>query len=103
MTSNLRVGNTQGVWCLTEAGFYRAVRQRNTNLIRDPKVCDAVARFQTWVFPEVIPAMVRAGQATESAISGTTWSWVDMAFEVRQRYGLDYSAPEIISGIRAGC
>lgn len=91
----------QAVWYLTESGFYKAVGQRNINYIKDRKVRDAVARFQRWVFHEVIPAMVRAGRATESALSVTTWSWDDVAAEIRQRYGLDYRASEVTRALRS--
>lgn len=91
----------QAVWFITEPGFYKVVGQRNINVIKDRKVRDAVARFQRWVFHEVIPAMVRTGQASEARLVGTTWSWVDVSFEIRQRYGLDYSPAKVVAGIRA--
>ena len=91
----------QGTWFITEPGFYKVVGQRNVNLIKDRKTREAVARFQHWVFHEVIPAMVRSGHADERQVSGTTWSWDDVAAEVRQRYGLDYKASEITRGLRA--
>ncbi|MFT4125074.1 MAG: BRO family protein [Gordonia sp. (in: high G+C Gram-positive bacteria)] len=91
----------QGVWYLTEPGFYRVVGQRNVNVIKNPEVKAAVHRFQRWVFHEVLPAMLRSGQASEARVSGTTWSWVDVSFEVRQRYGLDYKPTEITRGLRA--
>ncbi|MEC4616192.1 BRO-N domain-containing protein [Tsukamurella tyrosinosolvens] len=91
----------QEVWYLTEPGFYKAVGQRNVNYIKDEKARAAVTRFQHWVFHEVIPMMVRGGQANENALVGTTWSWDDVAAEVRQRYGLDYRAAEITRAMRA--
>lgn len=91
----------QAVWFLTEPGFYKAVGQRNVNYIKDPNVKDAVIRFQRWVFHDVIPTMVRAGQADEGVFIGTTWSWDDVATEIRQRYGLDYKASEITAALRA--
>ncbi|QDK02800.1 antirepressor [Gordonia phage Squiddly] len=91
----------QGVWFLTEPGFYKAVGQRNTNLIKDMKVRDFAIRFQRWVFHEVVPTMVRTSQDSAVALVSTTWSWDDVAAEVRQRYGLDYKASEITRGLRA--
>ncbi|MGU3650609.1 BRO-N domain-containing protein [Mycolicibacterium sp. A43C] len=90
----------QEVWFITEPGFYKVVGQRNVNVIRDRKVREAVARFQRWVFHDVIPAMVRSGQASESSLVGTTWSWVDVSFEIRQRYGLDYSPARTVRNAR---
>lgn len=91
----------QGTWYITEPGFYKVVGQRNVNLIKDRAVRDAVARFQRWVFHDVIPAMVRSGRADERQLSGTTWSWDDVAAEIRQRYGLDYRPSEITRALRA--
>lgn len=108
--ANLRLPSDQGfsgalaghgVWFLTEPGFYKAVGQRNVNLIKDAKVREAVYRFQRWVFHDVIPTMVRAGQATEGIFIGTTWCWDDVATEIRQRYGLDYKASEITRALRS--
>ncbi|MFV8049886.1 Bro-N domain-containing protein [Mycobacterium sp. 48b] len=91
----------QGVWYLTEAGFYRIVGQRNVNAIRDEKVRTFVAKFQRWVFHEVLPQMLRTGQASEALFIGTTWSWDDVAAEIRQRYGLDYKPSEVTRALRA--
>ena len=96
-----RAQSDQGVWYIAEPGFYKVVGQRNVNLIKDRKIRDAVARFQHWVFHDVIPAMVRSGQADERCLAGTTWSWDDVAAEIRQRYGLDYKPSEITAGMRA--
>lgn len=90
----------QGIWFITEPGFYKVVGQRNVNYIKDRKVRDAAIRFQRWIFHDVIPTMVRSGQATESTLSGTTWSWVDVSFEIRQRYGLDYSPARTVANAR---
>lgn len=91
----------QGVWFLTEPGFYMAVGQRNLNYIKDEVVRAAVAAFQRWVFYDVVPAMVRTGHASDLSVSGTTWSWDDVAAELRQRYGLDYKPAQITRALRA--
>lgn len=91
----------QEVWFLTEPGFYKAVGQRNTNYIKDRKAREFAARFQHWVFHEVVPAMVRSGHAAEAMLSLTTWSWDDVAAEIRQRYGLDYRPSEITRALRS--
>lgn len=89
-----------GVWYVTEPGFYKVVGQRNINLIRDEKVRAAVYRFQRWVFHEVVPAMMRAGQASGPE-PGAVWSWDEVASQIRQRYGLDYKPTQITMGLRA--
>lgn len=108
--ANLRTGSDQvfygavadqAVWYITEPGFYKVVGQRNTNYIKDRKARDAVTRFQRWVFHEVIPAMVRSGQATEARLALTTWSWDDVAAEIRQRYGLDYRPTQVTAAMRS--
>lgn len=97
----LRAGLDRGVWYLTEPGFYRAVGQRDVKLIEDVRCREAVYRFQRWTFHEVLPAMVRARCVAASRLAGTTWSWDEVAAEIRQRYGLDYKPTEITSGLRA--
>ncbi len=99
--ANLRARSDHGVWYLTEAGFYRIVGQRNVNAIHDPKIRAAVAAFQRWVFHEVLPQMLRTGQASDARLVGTTWSWDDVAAEIRQRYGLDYKPTELTRAMRA--
>jgi anti-repressor protein len=49
------------VGCVTEAGFYRAVGQRQAARITDPEARAAVERFQSWVFGEVLPSIRRHG------------------------------------------
>lgn len=54
-------GGNQRVWYLTEPGFYRAVGQRQVSRIKDPAARDRVARFQAWVYGEVLPSIRRTG------------------------------------------
>lgn len=98
--SNLRTPADQDVWYVTEPGFYKIVGQRNINAIKDDAVRAAVYRFQRWVFHQVLPDMVRSGHATELR-PGCTWSWDDVASQMRQRYGLDYTASAITMGLRS--
>jgi prophage antirepressor-like protein len=59
-------GGDQRIWYVTEAGFYRAVGQRQTARIKDAAAREMVTRFQGWVYAEVLPAIRRTGgyQAT---------------------------------------
>lgn len=93
-------GSDQRVWYVTEPGFYKLVGQRNINLIKDDGVRASVYRFQRWVFHQVLPELVRGGYAT-GLRPGCTWSWDDVAAQVRQRYGLDYTASDITMGLRS--
>ncbi len=97
---NSRTPSDQGVWYVTEPGFYKVVGQRNINLIRDPKIRAAVYRFQRWVFHDVVPTMVRAGEAYGPE-PGCIWSWDEVAAQIHQRYGLDYKPTQITAGLRA--
>ncbi|TDZ91134.1 phage antirepressor [Mycobacteroides salmoniphilum] len=54
-------GGEQLVGYLTEAGFYRALGQRQAARIADPDIRDRVERFQTWVFGTVLPAIRQTG------------------------------------------
>lgn len=57
-------GGTQESWYLTEAGFYRAIGQRQTGRIEDPSIRAQVQRFQAWVFGTVLPSIRRGAQST---------------------------------------
>lgn len=56
-------GGEQESWYLTEAGFYRAIGQRQTGRIEDPDVRAQVERFQGWVFGTVLPSIRRGTQS----------------------------------------
>ena len=55
-------GGDQQCGYVTEAGFYRALGQRQSARIADPDMRDAVERFQSWVYREVLPAIRKAGR-----------------------------------------
>lgn len=54
-------GGEQESWYLTEAGFYRAIGQRQTGRIDDPDTRAQVERFQAWVYRDVLPSIRKAG------------------------------------------
>lgn len=54
-------GGMQTVWMLTEAGFYRALGQRQAARISDERQRAAVERFQAWVYGEVLPSLRQVG------------------------------------------
>lgn len=54
-----RTPNGGHVGYLTEAGFYRALGQRQASRIADPAARAFVERFQSWVFGEVLPKLRR--------------------------------------------
>ena len=54
-------GGEQRVGYVTEAGFYRALGQRQAARVKNPEIRDQVERFQTWVYTEVLPAIRRTG------------------------------------------
>ncbi|MGH3266022.1 MAG: BRO-N domain-containing protein, partial [Trebonia sp.] len=58
-------GGEQRVGYLTEAGFYRALGQRQTARIGNADVRAAVERFQSWVYREVLPKL-RRGQLVQA-------------------------------------
>lgn len=67
-------GGEQRVLTVTEAGFYRALGQRQTARIRNSEVRAAVERFQAWVYGEVLPSLRRAGAEPPALQIGVTVS-----------------------------
>lgn len=55
------LGGEQRVGYLTEAGFYRALGQRQAARIADNALREMVERFQTWVYRDVLPSIRMAG------------------------------------------
>lgn len=56
-------GGDQQVGYLTEAGFYRALGQRQAARIADESIRASVERFQSWVYGEVLPTIRKTGGA----------------------------------------
>ena len=54
-------GGEQRVGYVTEAGFYRALGQRQAARVKAPVIRTQVERFQTWVYTEVLPQIRRTG------------------------------------------
>lgn len=54
-------GGEQKVGYLTEAGFYRALGQRQAARISDVDLRERVERFQSWVYGTVLPAIRKHG------------------------------------------
>lgn len=54
-------GGDQQVWYVTEPGFYRALGQRQAARVKDEETRSRVARFQDWVYGEVLPAIRKTG------------------------------------------
>lgn len=94
-------GGDQRVLYVTEAGFYRVLGQRQVARIKDRNVRDKVARFQNWVYGDVLPTIRRTGgyqpakpaEAIEAAQVDTfapvTWTWDEARVVIRQRYGVN--------------
>jgi prophage antirepressor-like protein len=55
-------GGEQQGWTLTEAGFYRAIGQRQAARIKDQSAREKVERFQSWVYGEVLPSLRKHGR-----------------------------------------
>lgn len=54
-------GGDQQAAYVTEAGFYRALGQRQPARITDPEIRAQVERFQTWVYGTVLPTIRKTG------------------------------------------
>lgn len=65
-------GGEQRVGVVTEAGFYRALGQRQSARITDDATRAQVERFQSWVYTEVLPSIRKhGGYLTPAAIEQT--------------------------------
>lgn len=60
-------GGDQQLGYLTEAGFYRALGQRQASRIKDELIRGKVERFQSWVYGEVLPTIRKTGSYTVTA------------------------------------
>jgi len=63
-------GGDQRILYLTEAGFYRALGQRQSARITDETIRALVERFQTWVYRDVLPALRRGEVAVPARRTG---------------------------------
>lgn len=54
-------GGEQRISTVTEAGFYRAIGNRQAARVKDPAIRAQVERFQSWVYGEVLPSIRRHG------------------------------------------
>ena len=68
----------QQVWYVTEAGFYRALGQRQVSRIKDAAAREKVTRFQRWVYGDVLPSFRRTGGYgnTPAGIKATVTEWL---------------------------
>lgn len=94
-----RARSEQGIWYLTEEGFYRAIGQRITSRIRDEQIRGKVERFQSWVFGEVLPAIRKHGHY--SITEPVSLTWEQAAQRLYQQYGLQLTAGQITNALRA--
>jgi hypothetical protein len=79
----------QGVWFVTEPGFYRVVNSRQPGRIKDPAVREAVVRFQRWVNHDVLPSIRKRGQYAVEQF--TTWDRDEVCAQIRQAYGFEFN------------
>lgn len=72
-------GGEQRVLVVTEAGFYRALGQRQAARVPDLRVRESVERFQAWVYGDVLPALRRASVPVQREL--TRLELIDLARE----------------------
>jgi len=98
-------GGDQRTWYLTEAGFYRAIGQRQPARIRNEVVRDQVARFQTWVYSEVLPSIRRTGGYSTAALDlapPMPYTYDEVCALLSQHYGVALTVVELTRLLRAG-
>lgn len=100
-------GGDQRIWYLTEAGFYRALGQRQPARIRDDKIRAGVERFQAWVYGEVLPSIRKTGgyvaahrAAPASIYEPHTLTWDEASALVAQRSGIVLTVNELTRILR---
>lgn len=103
-------GGAQDVWHVTEAGFYRAIGQRQAARIKRPEVRAQVQRFQDWVYKEVLPSIRRTGSYSMPARQAEveefhqpfTLTWDEVCALLRQRYGMPYTVNQLTRALKSG-
>jgi len=102
-------GGEQRIWYLTEAGFYRALGQRQPARIRDAVVREQVSRFQSWVYSEVLPSIRKTGGyvAAQRTVSASmyephTFTWDEVSAKLRQSFGITLTVNELTRLLRTG-
>lgn len=76
------LGGEQEISIISEPGLYRAIIQRRANKKHDPRLTAKIAKFQRWVFHDVLPSIRRTGSYETQAISVS-----DISAEVRKVVG----------------
>lgn len=95
-----RTPSNQGVWYVTEAGFYRVVNSRQAARIKDVAVRDVVIRFQRWVNHEVLPSIRKRGSYSLDKFA--TWDRDEVCAQIRQEYGFDFTPATLGRALRDG-
>lgn len=88
------LGGDQQVWTVSEPGFYRLIGQRQISRIKNAEAREQVARFQRWIFHEVLPSLRRHGRYELGDGDGpvpATVTWEHAAAIGRARFGLGMS------------
>ncbi|KQO88230.1 hypothetical protein ASF33_21940 [Methylobacterium sp. Leaf92] len=84
-------GGEQEVSIISEAGLYRVIVQRRATSAIPPETREAIARFQRWVFHDVLPSIRRTGAfapaepASPPAVASTFKGY----FSIGRLIGLD--------------
>lgn len=94
----VRTQDDQGVWWVTEVGFYRAVGQRQPGRIKDLAVRETVIRFQDWVYGDVLPSIRKRGGYSLDQF--TTWDRDEVCAQIGQAYGFDFNPATLGRALR---
>jgi prophage antirepressor-like protein len=116
-TTACTAGGNRRTWQVTEAGFYRAIGQRQAARIRDKDLAQGVVRFQDWVYGTVLPAIRRTGgynseradygavqprNSMEKFFEPNTYTWEEVAALIHQRTGIPLTVNELTRMLRTG-
>jgi prophage antirepressor-like protein len=103
-------GGYHRCWYVTEAGLHNAMLRRNPAHVRDASARPAVARFQTWVYTSVLPALhgtqppasLTAITTHPTGLEPITLTWSEAAATIRQRWGHDLGETTLRRLLRSG-
>ena len=90
------LGGEQRVGYVTEAGFYRAMGQRQAARVTDPQARETVEQFQRWVYADFLPTVRKHGAYIEAPVLDNWLSDPDRMIEALQALKAEREAKQVL-------